>query len=1205
MAFAEVNLKTVGFSWGVRRSTTHPLMEDTKMALNDMMQMRLRLSLLVALTVFTGAMSPTAFGGFDNCPDSLEEGRQCGNDRGNYVLRPNGVALWVTSTNDNEARVVVREPNDFGTLTERVLMSYEDVIAGFGTVSGFGSNPHANAAGQAVWQASGGVENSTQQNLAECVLTELDFDGMGTAAGDYYRDKIFYAVAAGEVSAGECYVQGLFVSSPGEAPALVAKSEQVLGDGLSVCYEGVQPWPQMGPQGHYVFGAAVRGESETCDRRIYYGDSDVYLGQLGFTADVEANTDVLARIDRIVASPYDPAVTTPNITYTLYYTELNGATVSLPGTLYTWHLGLLAEGPVLAAIQENLFGRSQSWAAGTDPNSMTVTTTDGNMRKMCPPEGCDVDTSNMGLYVTRSSSTLSRYNMPRIKIGSASSAGRRAIARGRVGGDGPQVMLKSARFPNAAGTSTSFSAPVTNSAVNDADHPLADGGVVNYFTRSLDAITHSGRMVGSDGSFVVRGSVQAAPADVYWPIEDSQANRLRYQPWSRSVIHVNAAGTPTLVANATSEYRYITGALMTSDNGVLYRAAYSDDDDDLSDRSTHRTRVLGFSGAPADDEVPTGANKARAGEWYPEDAALVNTDGGTDTVLRTFDCDRDDQECSVLVGTDSPTGGADYTARVSLTDDSLVAADVAAAVAADALALRVDKRELYRAQFLDDLYQAQDNNTDYIYFPLTAANVSDYNEYREEYSLELRAWNVSTETTSVVFANRETSPAGYSKLTGIPKHFSEGGGVIGFRTDLSAPFYGQSGGNGDNTFDPWDSAAPEETILGANRPCRQEWADDGLYRECHAVYASVNGELTEIARNTKAEFVFRSQDNAADIGVTGVEGFSFYEISATVPVSETGTVFFGATTDDDYSTTWGPGEGDECDLSDLEGAENGNRDGVFAYKNGAVEKVIAEGDEISSGLIEGLVLGIGMPQPELRQAVAGDSIMLNLLLDTTQDCVPDTVGLVAATSPSGTPDGENSFDITPGKGASAAAYSTHAGRVQMMAVDGEGNPSAWQITTLAILDPASAEYLTEEEAKGGLLTFNAVYDPQSDETPATEPEGGYPDLNVVLRLEADSERVLGLIKDLAIKTDLMPTITATDDGATLMAFTVADNDDSKDLDPTPGVIQDPAGLTVEPLASLMGPIPTPVPLMGQFFLFLLGGLVSLIGGLRNLRRRVA
>ena len=206
------------------------------MAVNYAFSVTLRLTLLAVLTAFTGAMSPTAFGGFENCPDSLLEGdgwrAQCGNDRGNYVLRPNGVSLWVTSNNDNEARVMVREPNDFGTLTERVLMSYEDVIAGFGTVSGFGSNPHANAAGQAVWQASAGAENDTRIQLGACLGAEdgLDWEGLGYTATEYYSFLYFVSTAAAFDSAGECHAQGLFVSSPGEAPALVAKSEQLLGD---------------------------------------------------------------------------------------------------------------------------------------------------------------------------------------------------------------------------------------------------------------------------------------------------------------------------------------------------------------------------------------------------------------------------------------------------------------------------------------------------------------------------------------------------------------------------------------------------------------------------------------------------------------------------------------------------------------------------------------------------------------------------------------------------------------------------------------------------------------------------------------------------------------------------------------------------------------------------------------------------------------
>ena len=41
--------------------------------------------------------------------------------------------------------------------------------------------------------------------------------------------------------------------------------------------------------------------------------------------------------------------------------------------------------------------------------------------------------------------------------------------------------------------------------------------------------------------------------------------------------------------------------------------------------------------------------------------------------------------------------------------------------------------------------------------------------------------------TSVVFANGDASPGGFSLMRGIPKHFSEGGGVIGAMVALGVP----------------------------------------------------------------------------------------------------------------------------------------------------------------------------------------------------------------------------------------------------------------------------------------------------------------------------------------------------------------------------------------------------------------------------------
>ena len=73
---------------------------------------------------------------------------------------------------------------------------------------------------------------------------------------------------------------------------------------------------------------------------------------------------------------------------------------------------------------------------------------------------------------------------------------------------------------------------------------------------------------------------------------------------------------------------------------------------------------------------------------------------------------------------------------------------------------------------------------------------------------------------------------------------------------------------------------------------------------------------------------------------------------------------------------------------------------MFAYRNGAVEKVIAEGDVIPLNGGSAFVKALALPQPELRGAVAGDAIMLKMAVDTDGDCIEDTVGLVQATAPS-------------------------------------------------------------------------------------------------------------------------------------------------------------------------------------------------------------
>ncbi|MGB1440089.1 MAG: hypothetical protein ACPG63_09945, partial [Luminiphilus sp.] len=277
----------------------------------------------------------------------------------------------------------------------------------------------------------------------------------------------------------------------------------------------------------------------------------------------------------------------------------------------------------------------------------------------------------------------------------------------------------------------------------------------------------------------------------------------------------------------------------------------------------------------------------------------------------------------------------------------------------------------------------------YAYFPIDASWVHDLGEYRVTFPLQLRWWNAANNATSVVMDNRQDSPAGFSKLLGIPKHFSEGGGVIGFRTRLSPPALGYAGGveGGDNPYGPYDPNDPENTILGDDDPCGLAWGEQNTPAShggidsgdpCHAIYVSVDGELTEVARTASAEFVFRSEDDPEKIGATGVEGFTFVEFGAAVAVSEAGTVFFNAQTIDEPGDGWGAdseGAG-ACTNSDLPEGYGDNRHGVFAYADGVVSKVIAEGDVVTSGGVEGMVTAIALPQPALRQAVAGNSILL-------------------------------------------------------------------------------------------------------------------------------------------------------------------------------------------------------------------------------------
>ena len=52
----------------------------------------------------------------------------CGDDRGSYVLRPDGSALWVTAKSDEYPMVMVRNNVEGAGLMDRILIEYGDVI---------------------------------------------------------------------------------------------------------------------------------------------------------------------------------------------------------------------------------------------------------------------------------------------------------------------------------------------------------------------------------------------------------------------------------------------------------------------------------------------------------------------------------------------------------------------------------------------------------------------------------------------------------------------------------------------------------------------------------------------------------------------------------------------------------------------------------------------------------------------------------------------------------------------------------------------------------------------------------------------------------------------------------------------------------------------------------------------------------------------
>jgi hypothetical protein len=285
------------------------------------------------------------------------------------------------------------------------------------------------------------------------------------------------------------------------------------------------------------------------------------------------------------------------------------------------------------------------------------------------------------------------------------------------------------------------------------------------------------------------------------------------------------------------------------------------------------------------------------------------------------------------------------------------------------------------------------------------------------------------------------------------------------------------------------------------------------------------------------------------------------------------------------------------------------------YRDGVVEKVIAEGDVISLHGQNAFVKAISLPQPELRAAVAGDSIMLKMAVDTDGDCIEDTVGLVQATAPSSsTLNGDDPLLFTPDRGQYASVVHPTAGNVRLVNASPD---NGWQLNSFRPLGPSTAIYLSDDQMSGGLYSFTATWCKdeegrvlQAATRPAVCPADSQSlasttptaPVELDLYLDVPVEDFVGVFKDLVDTPTLadLENVEATEAG--IKVSIVVEDDGPFDLDADMGEAYDPFGAA---LIAIVLPPYVPVPVLGQGLWVLLSGLVSLFGGIAFWRRRPA
>lgn len=1156
----------------------------------------------------------------------------CGNDRGNYVLHPNGAALWVSAVQDEVPQLMVRVPSRTGDLMEQMVLQFNDLLSDSGgeyLVLGIGSNPHGNARGDAVAQVSGA------RNLGAGVMASA----LDPSNSPYYYNRL---TRYGDTT-------GLVVIPAGEAPQLVAASQMPLGTDTDVCGAGIQPWPQIADTGHYVFAAELRDANGACSTRNEGGtDTDDAWQWCEDQAKAAAQAEGLASLDRLVIGN----APNPGNTYSgtrdvsVYYTVYPGKTIN-PGDsigvrLFYGSVAVnLTKADLCSGSQNFMNFIRTDWDQSVE-GVLTVQVNNSNINEFICPLGteCDVDVSAMDLSLW-SIDPASVPNNDTYKDQGPRPSGVRAIARGQAGSTAPQTVVRAVRYPRSdAEEQMSVMADVA-SGVGDADHPLASGGQLQYWIREADAITHSGDMLGADGGFVTPVGLQAAPSKlVFDDRQDNWGNNLDGEGWPMGLLYTDAAGTVSLVAARDSSYISLYGAQTTSSPGVLYRAGgiqsgycrYFDNtsevclfDHDLETKGrwgyagllsysgTAVYDVVGFSGTTSGD-LPASATP---GEWHPT-VVLYNTD--TSAEIDSFVCAINGTvHCSVVVTSATP-GASDVTLSLHVRPNR-ASKHTALKAAADAghLGAKVTTNNLYDAMQMEQVADAAHT----INFTLSSDHLvllgGDGTNFRfTNPSLAVKHWDKASGTTTTVWQNAQVAPDGFSLLKGVPKHFDEGGGVIAGKVGLETPYLGSlSGDAGDNPYDAYD-AADISTILGRRDPCRDalpaEFSDideiDGGSR-CQAILVSESGVLKEVARTAGAELTLREGVvNSSEVGVTGVDGFTFVEFGAAVAVTETGTVFFNAQTRDAVEAF---SDESTCAIGDILDQYGDNRHGVFAYRGGTVEKVVAEGDVITVNGSEAFVKAIALPQPELRQAAAGDAIMLKMAVDTDGDCVEDTVGLVKATTPGSASlgDAENPLDYNPDMGMFLVVKNENGGnvRIENLLVNletGEPEDNGWRLNDFRPVSASEKEYLTDEQVAGGFYSFRATWCKNAAGNPLNNPPAAcdllaVPDLQIALVLDdVPVADFADAVKDIASTPSLLDngTISETESGGTKIVMRFQD-DSEFDLDGDSHEYYDPFGL--EMVVRAIGPA-VPVPLLGHGLWIILAGMVSMLGGVFGWRR---